>query len=273
MRHKKEERIRSEREMMLMKSQMSELYKKMISEKKVIERTYEEFHVIERHHHQIVTNEVRVVQDPAQKAAIQHTLDKISSFEKYMKSFGHQISKAEAAQKASDELLSSLQKESKSLFLKSVENSQRITSLEGEIEAKFEELQSEVSKVSVQLQVSEQSSRGDLTRLDTLLQQVMHDLSSETNSRSLGDTQAKNTVMLRVQSLISEVKSMSESSHVQRSSSSSISRKRSSSTSHSISKKSSSSSISHSTRKSHSGGSSSSHSSSKSSSSSHSSKA
>merc|ERR1719375_2824226 len=118
------ERVRTEKEMLLMKESMAKLHKKMVSQKSVIERTYEEMHVIERVHHEIVTQEVKVVQDPAQKAMIKKTMDTISAFEKYMASFDEQISKHEAEQKASDDALATLQTETRSLSSKATENSQ-----------------------------------------------------------------------------------------------------------------------------------------------------
>merc|ERR1719161_682614 len=152
---------------------------------------------------------------------LQPTMNKLNSFEKYMKSFNGKISVHEQAQKESDEALELLQKESRELYQKTVENSEKLTELEAGIEAKFQALTTEMNKVAVQLQVSEQSSKGDLARLNTLLRQVMQDLGSEVSARGIGDKKVEHTIMLRVQSLISEIKTMEIKSQQKASSSSS----------------------------------------------------
>lgn len=204
-RSEKRTRAKSEQEVILMREKMSKLEEKMSKEKDVIEHYVTEVNMIETVVTEIHQVETRVETNKTQELMIQQALDEVTKVQTYINSINQKLLLDERQRLESEATLELLSKETRTLFQRVVQNTQRIENLEAQVSEKFEGLKRAVDEVSIRLQVSEQSSRQDLTRLDKLLQQLMQDLSAEVTARKVGDSQAEHTIMLRIQTLISEL--------------------------------------------------------------------
>merc|ERR1719387_853847 len=126
---------------------------------------------------------------------IKEALERIDKVDSFVRQFHERLLKEEKSMLESKVDIESLTSQTRTLFQRTLENAQRINTIEAEMNEKLTALKEEVSEVSVRLQASTQSSKSDLTRMDRMLQQLMSDLSAEVTSRKAGDTQAASATL------------------------------------------------------------------------------
>merc|ERR1719235_1776796 len=137
---------------------------------------------------------------------IKETMVRVESVTSSLDKFNERLIKEEKAMIESKVAIETLTEQTQTLFKRTLENSQRINSIESAINEKLTSLTHEVSEVSIRLQASTQSSKSDLTRMDKMLQQLMTDLSAEITAREIGDTKAASATLAQVNTLLSEIK-------------------------------------------------------------------
>merc|ERR1719335_875683 len=162
-RKEKGERSKSEKEIQLMREEMSMMQLEMNKEKEIIETWITNEEVIDKHFAEV--NAVEVREEAEESAAanekmLQETKAKmqsiVSKFDKKMEADQKKRLEHETA-------VNLLQGQTRELFERSAANSQRISALEEKCSAKVDELKKAINGLATRLQVSQTSSGGDLT--------------------------------------------------------------------------------------------------------------
>jgi hypothetical protein len=202
----KERTLSSEKEMTMIKQAMVTLFRRTQTKEKEVKHCKEVHEVHHVHHvHKVESTEritavsKRVTQVEAAASA------QISKLSSYITKVKAKLEADEAARLKSDASLRILQEQTMSLFEKVAANSDKVSALDAKITERIESLTSMLNEISIKMQVSEQSSKQDLSRMDKMLQSLVTELAAEESARMQGDTKMESAIMSRVQLLIEEL--------------------------------------------------------------------
>jgi len=205
-RTQKESRSSSEKEMEIVKQAMVTLFKRTEAKEKEVKHTKEIHQVHHVHHTHRVASTTRITAVSKRVQQVEAAASaKISRLSTYITEVKAKLQSDEAARLKSDAVLNTLQEQTLALFKKVAVNSGKVESLDAKITERIESLSAMLSEISVKIQVSQQSSQQDLTRMDKMLQSLMAELSAEESAMKLGDTKMESAIMARVNLLMEEL--------------------------------------------------------------------
>jgi len=214
-RKEKVERSKSEKEIQLMREEMSMMQLEMNKEKEIIETWITNEEVIDKHFAEV--NAVEVREEAEESAAanekmLQETKAKMAKMQSIVSKFDKKMEADQKKRLEHETAVNLLQGQTRELFERSAANSQRISALEEKCSAKVDELKKAINGLATRLQVSQTSSGGDLARLDKVMQEMVARLTSEVQSRKVGDTRNNAAIISQVKALIARLESTMKSS-------------------------------------------------------------
>jgi chromosome segregation ATPase len=196
----------SEKQMTTIKSAMSILFTRTSrkeKEVKIVREVQETTHIKKRYEKESTTKiqaQIAKVSKLEQKthAEIGVLRADISSVQEKL------VAESESRRK-SDMLLLVLKDRTQAVYKKLSQNSDKIAGLETKINHRLSTLSKSLTELSAKVLVSGDSSKGDLTRMDTMLQSLVEDLQKEVAARTKGDTTAQTEMLSRIETLLTNV--------------------------------------------------------------------
>merc|ERR1719375_1826636 len=155
--------------MEIIKQAMVTLFKRTEAKEKEVKHTKEIHQVHHVHHTHRVASTTRITAVSKRVQQVEAAASaKISRLSTYITEVKAKLQSDEAARLKSDAVLNTLQEQTLALFKKVAVNSGKVESLDAKITERIESLSAMLSEISVKIQVSQQSSKQDLTRMDKM---------------------------------------------------------------------------------------------------------
>merc|ERR1719316_494880 len=166
LRSEKEIRSSSEKEMVVIKQAMETIYQKTEKKEKEIKTIKEisKSHIVHHVHKVESSKRITAVSQKAMQVEAQ-AASQISKLSSHVSSVKAKLEVDEAARLKSNAALKILEEQAMALFKKCATTSDKMDALDAKITERIESLNAMLNEISIKMQVSEQSSKSDLSRM------------------------------------------------------------------------------------------------------------